>query len=121
MTTITCRVTGGRWYLDIEGHAGYGPAGRDIVCAAVSALTYTLAQCLANEKQRGTLREQSARFTDGGVYLMWYPSEGGEKRMRAVWETVNTGFSMLAAKYPGHVKQRIEPRMGGPPEPGGIV
>ena len=28
--------------IRFEGHAGYAPAGRDIVCAAVSALYHTL-------------------------------------------------------------------------------
>ena len=36
-----------RTRLVVQGHAGYGPAGQDIVCAAASALVYALAETLA--------------------------------------------------------------------------
>ncbi len=44
MITVTrqdCRIT-------IEGHAGCGPPGQDIVCAAVSTLVQTLARSIDN-------------------------------------------------------------------------
>lgn len=42
---IEVRAGGKR--LVVQGHAGYGPAGQDIVCAAASALVYALAETLA--------------------------------------------------------------------------
>lgn len=40
MTTITFFSDSGKCSgFSVEGHAGFGPAGQDIVCAAVSALT----------------------------------------------------------------------------------
>ena len=38
------RVTAEPGRLTLEGHAGYAPAGQDIVCAAVSALMLALAE-----------------------------------------------------------------------------
>ena len=32
--------------ISVKGHAGFAPPGRDLVCAAVSALTLTLAESL---------------------------------------------------------------------------
>lgn len=29
------------WEFTVDGHAGYGEEGNDIICAAVSAITYT--------------------------------------------------------------------------------
>ena len=37
--------------VTVSGHAGYAPAGRDIVCAAVSALVYALAGYLEETGQ----------------------------------------------------------------------
>ena len=44
------RVTAEPGRLTLEGHAGYAPAGQDIVCAAVSALMLALA---AGEPSKG--------------------------------------------------------------------
>lgn len=35
-----------RTFIQIQGHAGYAPAGQDIVCAAVSTLYETLKRVL---------------------------------------------------------------------------
>ena len=43
MTTIELARDKRRFYTLVDGHAGYDDAGRDIVCAGVSALTYALA------------------------------------------------------------------------------
>ena len=40
------RVTAEPGRLTLEGHAGYAPTGKDIVCAAVSALVLALAERL---------------------------------------------------------------------------
>ena len=34
--------------IEISGHAGYAEPGKDIVCAAVTALTQTLIQSIEN-------------------------------------------------------------------------
>ena len=40
------RATAEPGRLTLEGHAGYAPTGKDIVCAAVSALVLALAERL---------------------------------------------------------------------------
>ena len=40
---------GGKLTMRAEGHAGYAPAGQDIVCAAVSCLMQTLAYSAAED------------------------------------------------------------------------
>ena len=44
---------GNRHILKISGHAGYDNEGRDIVCAAVSAIFYTLLGALLNYSDKG--------------------------------------------------------------------
>lgn len=42
---------GGKLTMRAEGHAGYAPAGQDIVCAAVSCLMQTLAYSAAEDER----------------------------------------------------------------------
>ena len=42
MTTIKYAKTSRRFLLTAEGHTGYAPYGKDIVCAAISTLISTL-------------------------------------------------------------------------------
>ena len=39
--------------VTVKGHAGTAPAGQDLVCAAVSTLTYTLAENVAQLHRLG--------------------------------------------------------------------
>ena len=41
MTKIRYSIEDGHINIDISGHAGYAPAGFDIVCSAISAVTQT--------------------------------------------------------------------------------
>lgn len=46
MIRVRVRCGPGGAELTAQGHAGYAPAGQDIVCAAVSSVLYTLAGLL---------------------------------------------------------------------------
>ena len=48
--------------IEVKGHAGYDAKGKDIVCAAVSALTYTLKTALES------LSDDVIRCIDGDGY-----------------------------------------------------
>ena len=49
MTNITTKETDKHVTVDIVGHAGYAEQGKDIVCAGVSTLAYTLINNLDRE------------------------------------------------------------------------
>lgn len=85
------RITFERQRLIAEGHAGYGPKGQDIVCAGISCLMQTAAQCLLED---GNARKISIK--PGKVVLAW---EG-----QAPWlRFVRTGVSMLQEAYPDNI------------------
>ncbi len=42
MIEISSKTKVDRYQLDLEGHSGYADLGEDIICAAISALTFTL-------------------------------------------------------------------------------
>lgn len=78
--------------VTVSGHAGYAPAGRDIVCAAVSALVYALAGYLeeTGQAERVDIRRGFAdiRGTAGAAALA----------------LVRCGVEQLAQAYPGCVE-----------------
>ena len=43
MIEATLFRSGNTYSIDVTGHAGYAPAGSDIICAAVSALVQSFA------------------------------------------------------------------------------
>lgn len=75
--------------VTVSGHAGYAPAGRDIVCAAVSALVYALAGYLeeTGQAERVDIRRGFADI-----------------RGTAALALVRCGVEQLAQAYPGCVE-----------------
>lgn len=107
MTTIRYFEEDGVCRLTADGHAGYAPAGQDIVCAAVSALVCTLNECLDEEYERGNLAHYDARMDPGDVQLCWTPEPEAAGRVRRIWETVETGLSLVAGHYPACIDWEV--------------
>ena len=100
MTAITYEPNAYRFTAD--GHAQGGEYGQDIVCAAVSMLTGTLASALECYGM-----ENTAVIRDGFVEIRALPGKQQEQRCRTIFETVAAGAELLAAKEPGHVSFTI--------------
>ena len=93
------RATRQDYRLAVDGHAGYAEQGKDIVCAAASALFYTLARELDYRKIEFTMTEDAA----SGAEIVAYPPDGFTLDTDVVFETICTGYRMLAEEYPEHV------------------
>lgn len=104
MTTIRYFEDGGCCYLHVGGHADYSHSGMDIVCSAVSMLACTMAACLEDEERRGNLKRLYISLNEGDACLEWEPEDFAAGRLRTIWETVETGFSLLAENYPANVE-----------------
>ena len=87
--------------IDIEGHAGYGAYGTDIVCAAASMLFYTLAQTLNARSVDGFKVSESGDETIRRVECA--PSADEREAVSVVYETIMHGFTALASSYPEYV------------------
>ena len=93
----------------VTGHAGSGAYGQDLVCAAVSALTLSLAAGVtALPRQR--LREVILEPGDARIRAL--PRWGGKRRAEAVFDAAYQGFSRLAKEYPEYVRVRGIEREG---------
>ena len=80
-----------------EGHAGYAPAGQDIVCAAVSCLMQTLAYSAAEDEHTSSCIYQGE---EGPVLNV---EAGDSVLMRDKFELVADGLDLLAEQYPENV------------------
>lgn len=97
---VDFRQEKGRIQVRIQGHAGYAPAGEDIVCAAASMLGALLEETLLRENTRGGLRAISIQKGSGALELSFSPTLSGWSRLSPVLEAVEHGFQLLSDKYP---------------------
>ena len=88
---------GGKLTMRAEGHAGYAPAGQDIVCAAVSCLIQTLAYSAAEDEHTSSCIYLGK---DGPVVSV---ETGNSVLMRDKSELVADGLDLLAEQYPENV------------------
>lgn len=88
---------GGKLTMRAEGHAGYAPAGQDIVCAAVSCLMQTLAYSATEDEHTSSCIYQGK---EGPVVSV---EAGDSVLMRDKFELVADGLDLLAEQYPENV------------------
>ncbi|MCM1218822.1 MAG: ribosomal-processing cysteine protease Prp [Lachnospiraceae bacterium] len=102
---ITVKIEKGKckYKLCADGHAGYGKAGQDIVCAGVSSLLYALT---AGLEEIPHTHEQDILSVRMGHELKWKPSESVW-----VWKVINAiekGLSWIADQYPENLKVEVK-------------
>lgn len=88
--------------LTADGHAGYAPAGQDIVCSAVSALMYGCWNALSDLYMRGKLpHPPDAQAGDGGfMRLSWEAADSADM----IAGYFADALGLIAEQYPEHVK-----------------
>lgn len=79
--------------LTLTGHADYAPYGQDIVCAAVSALTYALIAAL---QEKDLVRELVVRSG--------YVTVAAQESCEAEFAMIRCGLAQLAGRYPQNVR-----------------
>ena len=90
------------WEFTVEGHAGYGGKGKDIVCAAVSAVAYTAIGALedvAGIKINYTIQ-------DSGYMMCSIPVDipyDKKPEVRTILETIAVGFKQIMLSYEKYV------------------
>ncbi len=98
MTTITYKP--GEYSLEISGHSGYAAAGKDIVCAGISTLFFTLVEVAA---RAGLPEKPRVWMGDGEAGVTVKPDPEHREKIDAVFETVVTGMKLMAEKFPEYV------------------
>ena len=92
------RITG----FSVSGHSGYSEAGRDIVCAAISAVV-TMAEATINDvcgaKAKVRVKDEDARVT-----LMLPASCDEEETVQAVLSGMLVTLLSLKEDYPDYIE-----------------
>ena len=86
--------------LEAEGHAGYAPAGQDIVCAGASTLMQALVSLLAGEEST----RSDAWDEPDGPRLAVVADAPQKPWVEGAFELVKTGFALLAERYPDNLR-----------------
>lgn len=82
--------------VEIHGHAGYAPNGQDIICAAVSAIAYTLLSSLQRVQPEGL----SFTADSGDMHILCMDTE----ETRRAFAFAADGFGPIADQNPKYVK-----------------
>ena len=92
--------------LTVEGHAGHGKKGEDIVCAAISTLFYTLGEALY---QLDEAMESPIVFedNDGKGHIKCFPKEKFQGNITNTYWTILVGMEMVANNYPNNVTFKV--------------
>ena len=85
--------------LEAAGHAGYAPAGQDIVCAGASTLMQALVYLLAGEESA----RSDAWDEPDGPRLAVAAQAPVAPWVQGAFELAKAGFTLLAERYPDNV------------------
>lgn len=90
--------------LVARGHAGSGPKGHDLVCAAVSALVMTLGSDVADLAADGKVRRQILQLEEGDCFISCIPNEKMKPVVSLIFDAVCAGFQLLETLYPKYIR-----------------
>ena len=93
--------SGDRVHMDVQGHAGTGQNGADLVCAAATMLTYTLAQAVQFLSENDKLEERPRmQIADGYAHISVIPKKCALAEVLIAYWTVQAGAFVLERNYP---------------------
>lgn len=92
--------------LTVKGHTGYGEKGTDIVCAAVSILTYTLAKNINSAQYgKGADFKSLIRLEAGDAEVVCVAGDDDSYRdLLRMYREIGEGYSLVAERYPPFVR-----------------
>lgn len=93
--------------VSIEGHALSGEVGHDLVCAAASILTYTLAEFVKNMKEAGQTEFPAIDLAEGHALIACNAPSRYKNSVTLAFDTVCAGFELLAQHYPDNISYEI--------------
>lgn len=87
--------------LTAEGHAGYAPAGEDIVCAGVSALIYALPSAFNRTHIAHYMDTEAQR---GYIHIKARPTINQRFMCLVIYQAIMGGLENIAQQYPEHIQ-----------------
>ena len=104
MTSVKFRQENGVLSMEVRGHTGFAELGRDPVCAGVSTMAMTVAQCAQDMGQAGKLQKAAhVVVRSGRVLATVKPKEEYLPEALHLYQVGLTGMQLLAEVYPESV------------------
>lgn len=89
--------------VTIEGHAGSGPEGHDLVCASVSALALTLAGNVSYMQAQEAVYDVAIKLEEGNAEIQCSAYRRYKESVAQIFRSICVGFELLATKYPENI------------------
>ena len=93
--------------VTIQGHAGCGPIGHDLVCAAVSALALTLAGNVSYMEAQEAVYGATVKLDEGSAEIQCTPYRRYKDSVEQIYRSVCVGFELLSTKYPENISYEV--------------
>ena len=93
--------------LVMEGHAGSGPEGHDLVCSAVSALALTLAGNVKYMEAQEAVYSVEVKLEEGYAEIQCTPYRRYKDSAQQIFRAICVGFELLATKYPENITYHV--------------
>ena len=93
--------------VTVEGHAGSGPEGHDLVCASASTLAMTLAGNVAYMKAQDAVYDEILKLEEGKAEIQCTAYRRYKASVEQVFRSVCVGFELLATKYPENISYEV--------------
>ena len=89
----------------IKGHAGQDVYGKDIICAAVSAIVYTALGTLDELVEKPAYKEEDGEIR---FFLKKQKNDDTAGVSHVILETVRVGLMQIQREYPEYIEVKIE-------------
>lgn len=99
MTTVSYDPE--QFRIEIKGHAGMAPAGRDLACASVSTLVFTLMNAASAVEEYRTHIMTCKK--DACIRVECDPDQEHEQLCSEMFRTIMFGFEALQELHPEYI------------------
>ena len=93
--------------LTMDGHAGAGPIGYDLVCSSASILAYTLGANVSQMEALGQAEVMHLDLQSGHAEIVCKPGAKSAAIVGLVFDAICVGFEMLARTYPQYISYKV--------------
>ncbi len=108
MVKIFMSLTRERLSLAMQGHAGCGENGTDLVCAACSILAHTLCKMVGDGARKGMFyTEPTTYIASGEALIACAPRADFYEEMLHAYYMAQVGLSLLQREYPDSIELAV--------------
>ena len=93
--------------LTADGHACSNEIGRDLICASVTTLVYTLSAFVKNMAEAKQTIDHHISVERGTAEISCVPHNDTDIAVTLVFDAICAGFDILAQKYPDYISYDI--------------